>query len=119
MQHGPGRRKRPDVEQPGPCGNTRAEASFRTWNTVVTDLLDLSRQLTRVMPIDRLIPRFDVVRKGLLAISTSRPDDLSDIRLLANVERQMGEYLMQAKRSEEARSIMRDSLDRLESVRKA
>jgi serine/threonine protein kinase len=97
----------------------RAEASFRLSNEVLSDLLDLSvggeDRLPKVMTPDRLIPILDHNRSRLLALAASRRDDLLVQDQLALVERRLCECLIQARRYGDARTVLLDSLARLEN----
>jgi eukaryotic-like serine/threonine-protein kinase len=95
----------------------RAESNLRVSNELLTDLLDLSvggeNGYPKVMTLDRLIPLLEKDRKRLLALSEDRPDDVLVVHQLAVVENRLCECLLQAKRMEDARSVLLESLAKL------
>jgi hypothetical protein len=95
-----------------------AEANFRTSNEALRDLVDLSEggeaALPKTMTLDRLIPLRERIRKRVLALAMSRPDDLSLARTLASVEGTLWGALTQAGRSEDARTVALESLANLD-----
>jgi len=98
------------------------EANFRTSNEVLRDLVDLSEggenKYPKTMTLDRLIPLHEQIRKRLLALAASRPDDLSLAGTLASVENSLCAALAQAGRNEDARTVALESLAKLDMLRR-
>jgi tetratricopeptide (TPR) repeat protein len=96
----------------------RAEANFRTSNEMLNDLVDLGIggevNLPKVMTLERLIPFYEMNTKRLLALAAVQPADLSVADRLATVQRRLSESLMQVGRFEDARTVLIESLGRLD-----
>jgi eukaryotic-like serine/threonine-protein kinase len=103
--------------QQADVARARAEANLQMSNDVLGDLLDLSvggeNGFPKAMTLDRLIPVLEKDRKRVLALFRERPADLRVVYQLAVVEHRLCETLMQARRHEDARIMLLETLPKL------
>jgi serine/threonine protein kinase/tetratricopeptide (TPR) repeat protein len=98
----------------------RADENFQKSNEILGDLIDLSvggkYGLPKVMTLDHTISVLEQIRKQLQSQAGGRPDDLTMADHLTSIELCLDMALLQARRHDEARKLMLESLARLDAL---